>query len=123
MTEMKKPYIAGYSGLAQGIIGQACEDYMRYCKKIQNMVADKDKYIAKMIKEDKKKKVPILNSKKTIEEEYKTTLSMYKYGLKEIEDFFRGEWYQALTDLDGEYMLNGLKAKAEERYGIDVDCV
>jgi hypothetical protein len=87
------------------------------------MIADKDKYIAKMIKADKKKKLPILNSKKAIEEEYNATLNSHKYGMIEVEHFFQSEWYKSLTDLDGEYMMMGLKRKAEERYGIDVDCV
>lgn len=87
------------------------------------MVADKDKYIKKMIKADKKKKLPILKTRQDVEEEYQAILNTHKYGLVEVEHFFRGEWYKALTDLDGEYMIMGLKRKAEERYGIYVDCV
>lgn len=123
MEKIKKMNLEGYNGLVHGIIEQACEDYMHYCKQIQNMVADKDKFITKMIKADKKRKVPIFNSKKAIEEEYQSILNMHKYGLIEIEHFFRSDWYKSLTDLYGEYMIMGLKRKAEERYGIDVDCV
>lgn len=35
-------------------------------------------------------------------------------GALQIEKFFRSEWYQVLTSVDGEYLINRLRKEASE---------
>lgn len=35
----------------------------------------------------------------------------------EIEKFFRSQWYQALTGVDGEYLIRKLREEAKEKWG------
>lgn len=37
------------------------------------------------------------------------------HDVMEIEKFFRSQWYQALTGVDGEYLIRRLRKEAKEK--------
>ena len=48
--------------------------------------------------------------KKTLKQHYRfPNEKEYKDEIKDLEKFFRSGWYGTLTDLDGEYLISGVR--------------
>lgn len=44
--------------------------------------------------------------------------SKYQQNVCEIERFFRSDWYDALTDLDGEYLIREIRRRVQSEVAV-----
>ncbi len=42
----------------------------------------------------------------------------YQQNICEIERFFRSDWYDALTDLDGEYLIREIRRRVQSEVAV-----
>ena len=42
----------------------------------------------------------------------------YQQNVCEIERFFRSDWYDALTDLDGEYLIREIRRRVQSEVAV-----
>ena len=42
----------------------------------------------------------------------------YQQNVFEIERFFRSDWYDALTDLDGEYLIREIRRRVQSEVAV-----
>lgn len=42
----------------------------------------------------------------------------YQQTVCEIERFFRSDWYDALTDLDGEYLIREIRRRVQSKVAV-----
>lgn len=121
MNDIRKRELVGYKGFAMAIVEQACEDYLHGVKVVKSLVLEKDKHIEKMVKADKKLKRRVLTKQRYIEREYRNRLNIELIELKQIESFFRSEFYRTICEAGGEYIITRLKEKAIAKHGFDVE--
>mgnify|MGYP007069888933 CR=1 FL=1 len=93
-----------YQKLANAIIIQAAKDYRAALRKLRSY-ADFEHELAlyeKLVAEKKIKPDPV-NERQLV------NLKQIKADIKEIEDFFHSHLYSVLTDVNGDYILDGLR--------------
>ena len=77
-----------YSWLANAIILRSIDDYRRSLERLNYLL-----------------KTPELNGKRIVE---------IKRKIDEIEEFFRSEWYDAMTDISGEDVIKKVRKEVEQ---------
>lgn len=80
--------------LANGIIERAVKDYRKAQKKHYRLV----RRIAR---------AAVAGKKPTDEEKWAVNIA--KQELRELECFFRSDWFETLSEIDGEYLIARLK--------------
>ena len=97
-----------YQKLANAVIVQAAKDYradlrmLRSYKDIEHELALYEKLVAEgKVRED------------TAMERKLTVLKKVRADKKGIEDFFHSHLYAVLTDVDGDYILDGIREEEE----------
>jgi len=93
-----------YLRLANAIIIQAAKDYRAVLRRLRSY-ADIEHELALYEKLVAEKKI----NPDSVKERQLVNLKRVKADIKGIEDFFHSPLYSVLTDVDGDYILDGLR--------------
>lgn len=101
-----------YENLANTIVIQAARDYLTETKVLKKLLSQEPSPDhPKPLEQDGDDKEW---KEKVIREEWEDKCDTHRFNLASIERFFHSQWYQMLTDADGDAIFQKLKQEADK---------